>query len=237
MPSPAKPVSAPAKLKAYKVEWNSDEGFCEVVFASTSAKARAAVTSDYANDVPYTDRRAARAPEFDEYLGRLMTRVLLAHGWWHTCAGCDQRISLDDELDQMSAAADEGDPASESGAYYETANGALYHSEECCSRRYREAGATLGRQRGVALDAVERWPGIKVLRSTGHGWRASTAVGFVTFLFPGGRHPVDWERGDSTVSVTQVDADAWRMFSETCRASRQHSALENYFCGGTHVAR
>lgn len=218
----AAPDVAERLLKAYKVEWDDDEGYARITFASKPSEAKSNVHGfDGCDNVEWKDLRVRRAPEFDQYLGHKITaRIYLDHGWWYTCAGCELHLSHDRETDRI----DEG-----GGPYFEHL-GKLYCSEACCDARYADIGHRKGAHRGVQIDALDRWPGITIVHANGltFGARGTeherTPVGSVAFRFPGGQGVVHWLRHAPTVDVEQRDVDAWEIFSAQCRASRAEAS-------------
>lgn len=213
------------RLKAYTVEFDDGEGSCEAVFAESANDARASVRDD--RGTAYIDRKARRSPDLDQYAETGLTdRILLNHGWWFTCAGdCERRLDADYEgtgsdVDEDGISDNDGGTAL--GTYFEYL-GKMYCSESCCDERIATVGARRGRQIGTVMDAADRWPGIKIRWASGDStfkrWsRTEPVVGVVSFTFPGGAGPVDWERGDTTVRLNAGDADAWRAFSDRSKA-------------------
>jgi hypothetical protein len=83
-------------LKAYHVR-DSEGGHQEIVFAETSGKAK--MRSDALGWCDFTDIRAKRVKEFDQYteLGVVPKQIMLENGWWFECNRCLTYVDIDND--------------------------------------------------------------------------------------------------------------------------------------------
>jgi len=205
-------------MKAWKAEYPFDEeGRAIIVFAfnRADAKAMAHCRGDEIGDGEWTDLRVTRAKEFDhldDEDGHVLLRAQLAMGWWFRCSGCERNVS-DDDMDDMKD--DDGNPLTPVFR-----GGDVWCSASCCIAYLQTIRSYRVNEWEVVREAVERWPGIRIVRSSGHSCTREPpykAVGSVTFMFPGGEYPVDWLRGEETLRVYQEDAAKWRVYAANCR--------------------
>lgn len=217
--------------RAWKVEWGSDDGCLDVVFARTRSEARRG--ADTCGDDPeLTDITAKRAPEFDRCKTVAELRqAQLDEGWRFTCFECEHYVDGDgcdtcfDEGEGLGVTRDCAPPPVIDGA-------AVFCAVSCQLAYYANRGRYAGNRLGVCLDAVEKWPGITIVSSNGseyppdermpgaqiHYSKHERPVGGVDFTFPGGgEYRVHWVRGHGTIRVHGDMADAWERFAAQCK--------------------
>jgi hypothetical protein len=83
--------------KAYVVSGRNEDDGMEVVFAESPSKAKNGTTNLLGWN-EWTDLRAKRAPEFDQYAqqGWVPDKALLEHNWWleQSCTKCNKYVRL-----------------------------------------------------------------------------------------------------------------------------------------------
>jgi len=94
------------QLRAYSVT-EEDEQTGGIVFARSSAESRRIGSSKF-GDGDFNWGQARRAQWADRYApGPVPTLVMLANGWWFTCASCERRIvdsaDVDDAESEVSS--------------------------------------------------------------------------------------------------------------------------------------
>ena len=197
-----------AAVRAWKVgDPFDDEGRQVVVYATKRSEAKAFAQGEL--NAEYIDLEAHRAPEFDGLGGDELIRAQLAAGWWMGCYGCYEPVRAEEE---------EGEVYDEChrAAPYVLRNGAVYCSSKCCLKQLRkERDSRMATWTAVA-DAMGRWPGIEIL----HVWASIGGVS-LTFKFPGGEFPIDWNYGESEVRAIESDVEAWERYAAPLRAARK----------------
>jgi len=85
------------KLKCY---WTYDRSMEHQSFVFAKKRSEAIYNSEaYQWDSDWTDIRAERMPEFDQYVDSdIPKQALLEKGWWFECYGwrCDRHLTIDD---------------------------------------------------------------------------------------------------------------------------------------------
>ncbi|MGR5964145.1 hypothetical protein ACT7DB_06935 [Bacillus cereus] len=84
-------------MKAYHVQ-SSDGEHQEIVFAETTGKAK--MKSEASGWCEYTEVRANRVKEFDQYsgLGYVPKEAMLKNGWWFECEKCSTTCTEEDAV-------------------------------------------------------------------------------------------------------------------------------------------
>lgn len=185
-------------MKAYIVT-EDFEGHCCIKFAKHNVVARREGASELNTEFEYVECR--RAPEFDQYaeIGEVPIQVLIGHGWRYKCFGCGTTVhkySEDDEGNELEL-------------YYPDDN-RVYCSLQCCSEEIERNNEQKRREREVVNAALERWPGIEIVYSNVY-----MDPQLVEFKFSGGLYKCTWRMGQSFVSVSKTDVEAWKKFAES----------------------
>lgn len=208
------PQSKP--LKAYSVQ--GYEYGC-IVFATNSATAR----REGANQIDYEwedIESCRRAPWADAYAQerRVPPLVMIDHGWWFECSHCGTKVSSD--------SSDYDDDGNEIPHSPVAEGDCVYCTQKCLDAEHKEREERKQWHDESVKATLERFPGVNVQ------WVSSCAPASVAFTFPGGKHGVTWDVGDSTVRLQQDDLDAWAAFkmkiseddlNGTSRASQQNA--------------
>ncbi len=208
-------------VRAWRVEWDSGEGYIDVVFAESRNAARKA--ADTCGDYPeWMSIRATRAPQFDACQTVAdLRRAQLSEGWQFTCGDCEHRVDDDGCCTCDMDAADAGEDRERAPVV----DGSDVFCDAGCQRSYySDRGRSAGSRMGVCLDAVDKWPGITIAHSNGCAYRREAdvfsehPVGEVAFRFPGGdEYVVRWIRGSKTIQVAADMLPAWKRFAVQCR--------------------
>lgn len=191
-------------LKAYVVREDCDGG-CSIQFAAHAATARANGANELNLLFEEVDS-CRRAPEFDQHApGPVPLHATLAAGWWHYCTGCQARFDQDernhgDDDDRE----DEFEPV-------EDAKGNPYCSPTCMMTDWAERRDQVARENAAIEAVLTRWP-MALSASAGryHKGHSGEDEYRATIALPGIKYPVSWTPGESTVDVSQVDADEFR---------------------------
>lgn len=157
-------------------------------------------------DAEFESVECRRAPEFDKYSSEKMVPMqdLIARGWSFECWGCSTTVYEDAEDD-------EGNPLE---LYYPDDN-RVYCSLQCCSEQIERKNEEKRREREVTDQALKKWPGIQITHTNGY-----MDPPLVYFRFPGCKFRAEWRLGQIFVSISAVDADAWKKFAESIKATR-----------------
>jgi len=179
-------------LRAFAVQ-EKDEYTGGVFFAAHDIVAKKEGANEFAGgDISGVECR--RVPWADEFVGRsLPARVMIAHGWWFECSGCDMRIN-EDALLERGLSVD---------GVLGTQWGRVYCSARCCRRDLSiKRRAEAEKVRAIeALKAIVRcrFPGVSFTdEHENPSWRHHAYVTFrhgqkgwlweqvaVSFTFPG----------------------------------------------------
>jgi len=128
-------------MRAYVLSDASEScEYQEIVFAESAQDAKRG-GSDVWSSCDFTDRRAKRAPEFDDASNPPTKEEYLARGWWFACGWCDSHVSNDTEGRVM-------------------VGEALYCNQECADNRAElDAGYAL-RRSAILVEQHETYGGI-----------------------------------------------------------------------------
>lgn len=172
-----------------------------------------------------------RAPQFDGLDGADLARAQLACGWWFHCWECEHQLDADGLIncgERECKCCDCGDEHCSNCGFDQhcvelpIVDGfAVFCSRYCWHAWMWERGRIRGNRKAVQIEALERWPGIELVDANGSELdprKPGRSCGAVDFKFPGGAGTVHWVRGCAIVNVQARDIDAWKVFSEACRA-------------------
>lgn len=208
--SMVEPLNFAGSLVAYVAHWEGDSGEekSAVVFAADELAARQ-IGARKLDACPEDLCACRRAPEFDSFAstGNVPPLVLLQHDWWFECSHCGVQVTISDgDLEPCS----HGDRV-----FCCPQDRALFWAEE--ARRDAEISAAIE----AALLAFHGFPitDVRAFRFGGSDRHAAE------FKFPGMQGvPARWEPGSSTVLISHVDVETWRLL--TCKESAQGKADE-----------
>ena len=180
-------------LRAYSVQ--SDETGC-VVFAASGVVARREGAQELGCD--FEDIESCRlAPEFDNHApGPVPIAALIEAGWWYHCGGCSKKVHEDDECE-------DGSPA----VPFYPDEGNVYCSRDCYDSAMAERAERKRTHDEMVEQAQAKWPGIRVVGS----WEFTNPPS-MSFTFPGGEHAVNWNAGQTHVTLNGGDEAAWHTY-------------------------
>lgn len=190
-------------LKAYVVR-GGDEGECKIVFSTNGATARRKGADKLGLSFEEVES-CCREPSFDQYApGPVPLKATLAHGWWHTCCGCEVTFDKDGRSDGDDEREDEFDPVSD-------AKGQHFCSPTCMMMEWATLRESKAREHAVIEACATRWPEATSIyacrsRRAGHvefSWLAS-------FSLPGLKYNVEQLLGDTFAYVSPYDADEFK---------------------------
>lgn len=202
------PSQIASSLLAYVAHWEGDSGDerSAVVFAADDLGARQ-IGARRLDACPEELCSCRRAPEFDSFAstGKVPPLVLLQHDWWFECPYCGVTVTISDE---------DLEPCSHGDRVFCCPQDrALFWAEEA----QREISAAIE----AALIAFHGVP-ITDVRAFRYGGNDRHAA---EFGFPGMQGvPARWEPGSSTVLLSHVDEETWRLL--TCKVGAQGKADE-----------
>lgn len=183
-------------LKAYSVQ-GYEAG--TIVFASNSATARRIGASEIGQD--WEDIESCRrAPWADTYAQdrRVPPLVMINHGWWFECCHCGTQVSDD------SSHYDDDDNEI---PHEPVAEGQLiYCTPACRDAEHRDRAERKARKEAATKVTTDTFPGADVK------WVDDGEPANVSFTFPGGKYTANWKVGESTVSVSKCDVEAWQAY-------------------------
>jgi len=172
------------RVKAYIVETDDPEE-ATVQFATTNVAARRQGADTIGTDFGYVSCK--RLPWADLYAeDRVIPEsAFIANGWRYECATCGDSV----------------DSYTESPVF---ALNLVFCCEACHDAGVEDRKAEAARKQEL-IDAVQaKYPGAVVTYASGHETRRN-----VSFRFPGGQGPVDWELGSETALIYRDDLNAW----------------------------
>lgn len=187
-------MTANKRIKAYSVQ--ADEAGA-IIFATSGIAARRMGANELDTDFEYI-LSCNRAPWADQYAeqGWVPVKALLEQGWWSSCTGCGTWVSEDSE----DFDGNPHDPVIEERG--------LYCSPACKKAEEVEVTARKLRKEQRTQAALEKWPGIEILRVSDHDTDA-----LVLFKFPGSTGSAKWRVGEATIRVHKADIPAWEKFT------------------------
>lgn len=219
---------AQATLRAFVVT-EPQEGHAVVIFSRHAVVARREGANDL--DTEFQCVECRRAPALDEYApGPVSPLVLLDHGWWFECVGCNVRITADLEDEDADGNPIGFDPV-------DAGSGSLYCSPTCEADDLAERAETKRRQISAIAqlteEACRRWRGILiegrphayVIRRSDRDyvWWSQPQVS-ITFSFPGSRHGLSQYRlepnGTAGLLVPLGDMEAWHAWRLSAEVAR-----------------
>ncbi len=183
------------ELKAFSVQAN--EYGC-IRFAKSHVVARREGANEL--DVEFCSIESCRRiPDLDKYAdaGDVPWRVLVEeHGWSQECGFCGHRV-----YDDVPERVWDGDEQ-------------VYCSIECQAHRedrdrHWEKERQETKQKNVEAEAIAKDRFAEIDKVNGYTNMGKTSV---SFMFPGGKWPVQWRPGDELVSVSPDDVAAWEAY-------------------------
>lgn len=197
-------------LKAYEVR-EDGEGNCCITFATNSATARREGANEL-NTEWESIESCKRAPWADQYApGPVPLSGTLDAGWWHECCHCGTQFDSDGRRDsEHKDRDDEFEPVEDSGHNFCSPTCKMGHWAEQRDRKARE---------NATVEAcVAFWPSAtSITAHQTYVGRGSETKAMACFRFPGGKFGVQWIVGDSQVSVSLVDKDAFEEWNKSKR--------------------
>lgn len=209
-------------LKAYAVQ-EEDENTGGIVFAKSNAQARREGSQAF-GDGDFNWGRARRAPWADPYApGPVPPLVMIDHGWWFHCLGCDRRVT-----DDSFGYEDDYEIGPERAV--EVGN-CVYCSPECkctheLNRALRERAEASAVSRARA-NIKRMFPGATFADGYehGHAYAVPFMGGYtarslrVHFNFPGqtigpALYAIDGVLAEPKITVCKGDVDAWDQWRE-----------------------
>lgn len=172
------------RVKAYIVETEDPEE-STVQFATTNVAARRQGADTIGTDFGYVSCK--RLPWADLYAETraIPESAFIANGWRYECASCGDSV----------------DSYTESPVF---ALNLVFCCDACHAAEVEDRKAEADRKQEM-IDAVQaKYPGAVVTYASGHETRRT-----VSFRFPGGQSPADWELGSETVHIYRDDLEAW----------------------------
>jgi len=206
-------MTSPKPLRAYEVQ-EIYEGHSEIVFARYNLEARR-LGAHAVNEGEIEGLRVRRIPGADRYApGPVPVEFLVENlGWWYECSNCYQAVRVDEFPDRC----------------YDRHG--VYCNKWCRLNYYEKKGKDKA-QENLALWEADRFLPLGIPRDSFRPYITHTndtqekrgrRVAGVEFKFPGGKYPAHWIVGDETVSVAQIDLDAYLSFKEASRGNVSNS--------------